>query len=107
MVEINTEIRVEFVCWAGADATIGLVGHASTNSLQNWQSDVYLDGASENLLFVSLTSAGNGYNLNIGGGTVRRALAEGYHYLTVYGASLGAIPLSFAATTRISVSVMG
>ena len=106
LVEINTEIRVEFLAWGGADASLGVSGYVSNTTVQNIQADVYLDGVSESLCYTVATIPGNGDALPIGQYTCRRALSEGYHYLTVYGATAGGT-LSFVAPCRLSVSVMG
>ena len=106
MAEVHSEIRVEFLSWAAADALISLAGfyYASAGCVAGW--DVYLDGVGEGLCYGGGTTPGASYNLPIGQATARPALSEGYHYVTLY-ANPNSATATFAAQTRISAAVMG
>jgi hypothetical protein len=86
-IELNSEIRTNFLSWAGEGVEVGLVGSAQSTAagiatatwIYSIDQSAYVDGGAP-----SWNGFGNG-GFNIGGGLSAWAPPEGWHTLTLYG----------------------
>jgi len=86
-VELNTEIRCEFVTWSD-EAVIVTVQGLGTNATANVNQSTAIgfDGTNqENAVNFGVSPTAN-FAFPIGLGLVKNGLSEGYHYVTVLGA---------------------
>lgn len=86
-VELNTEIRIEFLAWSDEAVYAGASGGLANNTLGNTnQSGLAFDGTTPTSTSgaVSYTGA-TATNLGTLAGAVVTTLTEGYHYLTLVG----------------------
>lgn len=85
-VELNTEIRIEFVCWADQAVDVSTNGAAFINSasFDYIYTSVGFDGTTNN--DSCLAYSNNTYGIvNAGLNYHKTGLSEGYHYATVLG----------------------
>jgi hypothetical protein len=84
-VEINTEIRNEWLQWADETPMASILGSASNNTASiSTLTSIGWDGAPQSNSFNAVTSAtGLGYNCSMT--DFNSTLAEGYHYATLMG----------------------
>jgi len=85
-VELNTEIRIEFVCWSDQVVTASVNGPAYINSASQDYifTSVGFDGTTNNDFAAAYSN--NVYGIVNAGYTYNKAgLSEGYHYATVLG----------------------
>ncbi len=85
-VELNTEIRIEFISWADDVVTLGGAGISTQTTAPNLNSTV---AAIDGTLEIGTYSAGYGPTNNFGVPysfcKPRKGLSEGYHYFTLFG----------------------
>jgi hypothetical protein len=95
VVEINTEIRIEFLTWAAETVDICVVGNPGNTTLAYTYVAEMIDGSN---LHQSGSMPGGGSGNSTVAAIVRQAggLSEGYHYLTMGGA-VGSGTASFNA----------
>ncbi len=80
-VELNTEIRVEFLCWAGALVDMAAIGTIFNSGSNLSQTSIGIDGTTPQDVFNVATG-----NFAIPVSVIHaNTLAEGYHYATVLG----------------------
>lgn len=85
-VELNSEIRCEFLAWTGEQIRYSAVGSAANGASGYSSSAVGFDGTAAEAGSETLTlspSAGQRGSIAIAGG--KTGLAEGYHYATLLG----------------------
>lgn len=89
LVEVNTEIRCEFLTWADEDVTARITGNANNNTNAGVHvTDVVFDGSgATDACRVDQTTANQDSAICA---TKRAALSEGYHYATLFGRNGGA-----------------
>lgn len=85
--EINSEIRCEFVCWGDA-MQANYAGSVSSSSSQAWFSGVSLDGSGSGATLAAVQGV-TGTSLSNASVVAVFAPSEGYHYVTVMGATAG------------------
>lgn len=104
-VEINAEIRNEFLTWGDSLGT-EFSGYGSNNGAAGVAivSAIGLDGAVTILSSVSLNSPASTYAMNLANGTFYET-TEGYHYTTVVGNVSGNTGTWTSGTLRTSLSI--
>jgi hypothetical protein len=85
-VELNTEIRIEFLCWNDENIQVGINGPAFIGSASSdyIMTSVGFDGTTGNDEAAAYSNNTTGIT-NVGYNFTRGGLAEGYHYATVLG----------------------
>jgi len=84
-VELNAEIRNEFLTWADEVVQARFNGSASADTIADVKSSIGIDGATaEDVLTRSVSAVGT-YNQPVAVTLFKSGLAEGYHYATGLG----------------------
>ena len=88
--ELNSEIRIEFLCWDDENVHVTVNGPCYINSASYDYivTSVGFDGTTNNDYAMSYSNNTTGIG-NTGYGFVKSGLAEGYHYATVLGRNTG------------------
>src|SRR5262245_13276999 len=88
-VELNTEIRIEFLTWSDEAVFVGINGSCTNSSVpNNVDTGLAFDGTTVEAGFESnviASSGGSGENLHVSG---YKLASEGYHFVTVLGYTL-------------------
>jgi hypothetical protein len=98
--EINTEIRVNFLCWADT-VIFGAIGSTYGNTLANGTTQLGLDGVQVGGQWLITFPAAN-YVLPFGGATASIP-SEGWHYLTLGGFQGTVIQQWYGATNDLTI----
>lgn len=88
-VEISTNLRLSFLCFADETVSSSFDGPVTINTLGAGASTSAMfdtSSTSEEVAGTTSQESSNGYNLGIAGSLVKRGLTEGYHYLKILGA---------------------
>lgn len=87
-VELNSEIRIEFLVWSGEVAHLFMSGscYGGTAGAQDMNTAFGLDGTTAETGYAKQTTSSNDRRLNIAQSLRKTGLAEGYHYATMLGA---------------------
>ena len=86
-VELNTEIRVEFLVWSGEAVHASANGCHQNNGTNNTYTQIVYDGTTESTprYGFSVARESSAAPSSIGISYTRRNLSEGYHYATLFG----------------------
>lgn len=85
-VELNSEIRVEFLIWTGEVAEISASGAGQKSDTANsCQSSIGIDGTTAENVFNAGQSTSASVRWPVGMALVKTGLSEGYHYATFLG----------------------
>ncbi len=88
MVEVHTEIRVEYLTWAGVAVQAKISGSVNNNTAgSGTYTAIGWDGVTANGSSQLTIAAGVSYYDGIGCADDRTDLSEGYHYVTLMGAA--------------------
>jgi hypothetical protein len=88
--ELNSEIRLQFVCWSGEIVRIEASGAMQPASGANATSSIGIDGATpEDVYCNASTGTANNFTYPLGIGLEKLGLSEGFHFATLLGFSSG------------------
>jgi hypothetical protein len=88
-VELNTEIRNEFLTWADETVHASITGRAGNTGNNLTNSSIGFDGTTASDTYFSNVSPASGTSWYGVAGTVNTTLAVGYHYATMLGSCTG------------------
>jgi hypothetical protein len=103
MVEVHSEIRTSFLTWGNEDILAGSAGGAAPGAAASWVAGLSIDGAAPSQQTSNFSSVGGAYCTV--GITAMLRLSEGLHYVTLMGASVGAVSTTFVSTDTAQFSI--